>query len=90
MNPMVVAARRNLGVTQAQLAQLLNVHPLTVSRWERGTLDPNPWHVGMLEAFVKVQQHGIASPYPVMLKVNGPRAALYFILRDFYDSKKKA
>jgi transcriptional regulator with XRE-family HTH domain len=28
------------GVTQAQLAQELGVHPLTVSRWERGERAP--------------------------------------------------
>jgi DNA-binding transcriptional regulator YiaG len=28
--------RRRLGVTQVELAARLGVHPLTVSRWERG------------------------------------------------------
>ena len=30
--------RDNLGYTQARLAAILGVHPLTVSRWECGTL----------------------------------------------------
>ena len=28
--------RQGLGLSQVQLAQLLGVHPLTVSKWERG------------------------------------------------------
>jgi DNA-binding transcriptional regulator YiaG len=32
----VVRIRRKLEVTQAGLAELLGVHPMTVSRWERG------------------------------------------------------
>jgi DNA-binding transcriptional regulator YiaG len=28
--------RRRLGLTQVELAERLGVHPLTVSRWERG------------------------------------------------------
>jgi DNA-binding XRE family transcriptional regulator len=30
--------RQRLGVTQGELAQMLGVHPVTVSKWERGAL----------------------------------------------------
>lgn len=32
--------RRELGLTQARLARLLNSHPLTILRWERGRGEP--------------------------------------------------
>jgi transcriptional regulator with XRE-family HTH domain len=32
--------RRNAGVTQAELARAIGVHPLTISRWERGQRVP--------------------------------------------------
>ena len=32
--------RRRAGVTQVQLAELVGVSPLTVSRWERGERTP--------------------------------------------------
>lgn len=32
--------RKRLGMSQAQLAQALNTHVQTLSRWERGTLKP--------------------------------------------------
>lgn len=35
-------ARRAAGLTQAELAQKLNVTPVTVSRWENGVSRPLP------------------------------------------------
>jgi transcriptional regulator with XRE-family HTH domain len=34
-------ARRGSGLTQKQLAALLDVEPITVSRWERGVTSPS-------------------------------------------------
>lgn len=42
--------RESLGLSQAMLAQLLGVHPMTVSRWERGVLNPDPYRAILLEA----------------------------------------
>ena len=42
--------RDNLGYTQARLAAILGVHPLTVSRWECGTLAPTPVGLRLLHA----------------------------------------
>jgi len=39
--------RRRLGLSQVELAQRLGVHPLTVSRWERGAV-PMPKAAGEL------------------------------------------
>jgi transcriptional regulator with XRE-family HTH domain len=32
--------RTKAGLTQSDLAELLGVHPMTVSRWERGEVEP--------------------------------------------------
>jgi|1185.fasta_scaffold161790_3 putative transcriptional regulator len=45
--------REKLGLSQVQLAQLLGVHPLTVSKWERGVLAPTPHQNALLESFAK-------------------------------------
>lgn len=37
----LTAFRKKHGLTQVQLAQLLDVHPLTVSKWER-SVNPLP------------------------------------------------
>ena len=42
--------RDELGYTQARLGALLGVHPLTVSRWECGTLSPTPVGLRLLHA----------------------------------------
>lgn len=42
--------RDGLGYTQARLAALLGVHPLTISRWECGTLSPTPVGLRLLHA----------------------------------------
>lgn len=33
--------RAATGLTQVQAAEFLNVHPLSVSRWETGTVEPS-------------------------------------------------
>lgn len=47
----VLRVRQALGLSQAEVAGLLGVHPLTVLRWERGQLTPGPWQVAMLNVF---------------------------------------
>ena len=37
---MIRGMRRELGLTQAQLAGALGVHPNTLARWERGEITP--------------------------------------------------
>lgn len=45
--------RQHLALTQRALAQLLGVHPMTVSKWERGQLSPRP---GAREQLERLQQ----------------------------------
>ena len=41
--------RRRRGLSQADLAELLSIHPKTVSRWESGHRKPWPFHRHELE-----------------------------------------
>lgn len=43
--------RNSLNLNQAQFAQLLGVHAVTVSNWERGAYPPNPHQLGLLTHF---------------------------------------
>jgi DNA-binding transcriptional regulator YiaG len=45
----VKETRLRLGLTQAELAAELLVHPMTVSRWERGEGGPSGWTLKALE-----------------------------------------
>ena len=40
--------RKILGVTQIQLAKLMNVHFMTISKWEREVIYPSTWQFLLL------------------------------------------
>lgn len=50
--------RRALGLSQAELAALLGTHAMTISRWERGLLQPNEHQRLLLVAFQRAAERG--------------------------------
>jgi molybdopterin-binding protein len=46
----VRSLRRRAGLTQTALAELVGVHPITVSKWERGVLAPSRHQAELLKA----------------------------------------
>src|SRR5882672_9123434 len=42
--------RRRAAMTQVALAEFVGVHPMTVSKWERGMLRPTPHQARLLRA----------------------------------------
>ena len=66
----VAALRQSLGLTQVELARIVGVHPLTISKWERGVLEPTPWQAALLGAFRRIPLANRARA--------GKRAALRF------------
>lgn|SRR5512137_205749 len=55
----VQVVREQLGLTQRQFGELLNAHPITVSRWERGRGNPslqNTEFLGLLNRFGKSKE----------------------------------
>ena len=56
----VARARRRAGLTQTRLARLLGVHPITVSKWERGVLRPNARQMAILRALGRPARAGAA------------------------------
>lgn len=54
MNREQIAALRNqMGLSQPEFGQLYGVHPMTVSKWERGLLAPNEYQLALMQAFQK-------------------------------------
>ena len=47
----VLDTRHRLGLTQIEFAALLGVHPLTVSKWERGALEPSSYFEALIAVF---------------------------------------
>lgn len=46
----IARLRKALALTQTRLAELTGVHPMTVSKWERGVLAPAPHALSILKA----------------------------------------
>ena len=49
--------RGNLNLTQAQFGQLFGIHPMTVSKWERGELIPNAYQASLMTEFNKAAKN---------------------------------
>jgi putative transcriptional regulator len=83
----VNGVRTRLGLSQAQLAQLLGVHPLTVSKWERGLLVPTSHHVELLQSFSRAGTAGkqIGNEVSNLLLTAGVAVALFAILKAAFD-----
>jgi putative transcriptional regulator len=75
--------REALGLTQVQLSQLLGVHPLTLSKWERGGPGgPTPHQMALLESFrkAKIARQDIGATVAGLLVTAGIAIALYTLL----------
>lgn len=79
--------RQELGLTQAQLAQLMGVHALTVSKWERGVGSPTPHQAALLDSFAKAakKQPGIGETVAALLVGAGFAFALYHLLKAAFE-----
>jgi putative transcriptional regulator len=50
-NTEVKKTREALGLNQPLFAQLMGVHPITVSKWERGATSPTPYQEAFFHQF---------------------------------------
>jgi putative transcriptional regulator len=79
----IVQIRKLLAMTQEQFSRLFDVHPMTVSKWERGESQPSPYQVGLLESFGQAAQRDSAAVQEEVKKLMitaGVIAALAFLL----------
>lgn len=85
----VLAIRSELGLTQVQLAQLLGVHPLTVSKWERGLGAPSPHEQALLQSFRKAAQSrkDVGATVAQVLVTAGVALALFVLLKAAFEDQ---
>ena len=83
MNPKdICKLRQDLGLNQDKFGQLFGIHPMTVSKWERGILTPTPYQVAMMEAFKKAaRKKEINKTLKNILVAAGVVAAVYLLLK---------
>ncbi len=86
----VVDTRARLGLTQVQLSSLLGVHPLTVSKWERGVSSPSPHQEALLNSFQKAtkSQADIGETVATLLVTAGVALALFALLQAAFGKRK--
>ena len=76
------AIREALGLSQLQFAQLLGVHPMTVSKWERETASPTDYQAAFLSQFQAAAKNKIDTDnLKNVLIVAGVIAALVLIFQ---------
>ncbi|HEX8692286.1 MAG TPA: helix-turn-helix domain-containing protein [Longimicrobium sp.] len=85
----VFAVRSQLELSQVQLAQLLGVHPLTVSKWERGLLMPTPHQSALLHSFGQASKakQQIGTEVSNLLVTAGVAVALFALLNAAFGKE---
>lgn len=74
--------RERLGLNQEKLGQLLDVHAMTVSKWERGVLEPTPYQSAMMDEFLSAAtKKDIKSELKRVLIAAGVVAAIFLLLK---------
>ena len=83
----VARVRGALGLTQPELGQLVGAHWVTVSKWERGLLDVNPYAEVLLLALQKVPAER-GREVRGRLNARGFAPALLFVLSIAYPGDR--
>jgi len=74
--------REDLKLNQTQFAGLMGVHPITVSRWERGKISPTPYQSAFLDEFKKAaRDKAVRNTVAAVLIAAGIVAAVYLLLQ---------
>lgn len=75
--------RSKLGLSQAQFGNLFGVHPMTVSKWERGILNPTDYQLALMMEFEKAaKRKEVRDTIGAVLVGAGIAAALYLLLKN--------
>lgn len=82
--------KTKLNLTQVQFAQLFGVHPLTVSKWERGDLRPTPHQHALMESFrtAGTKHENIGEQVAALLMTAGIAIALLALLDAAHGKNK--
>jgi putative transcriptional regulator len=78
----IKATREALGLNQPLFAQLMGVHPITVSKWERGVSPPTPYQEEFFKHFqIAAKDKEVHDTLKGVLIGAGVIAALFLILQ---------
>lgn len=74
--------RKDLGLSQPEFGQLFGVHPMTVSKWERGVLAPSEYQLALMREFQKAVQNEKARQAVKAVLIGAGIAAALLLLLD--------
>lgn len=77
----VRAARKALGLNQVQCAALIDVHNVTLCRWEKSQLAPSAYKVLLLEALASAAKARAPGEVERWIGFYGPVSTLCWLLR---------
>jgi len=78
----IVDLRKRLGLNQMEFGNLFGVHPMTVSKWERGSLNPNHYQLALMQEFLQASKSKeVRDTIGAVLVGAGIAAALYLLLK---------
>lgn len=70
--PSSKSVRSRLGLSQKQLAEMIGVHAMTVSKWERGVLEPSEHQRRLLRALSNAAEGGLRPSRPTRGRKHDP------------------
>ena len=80
--------RTRLALSQAQLAELVGVHAMTVSKWERGVAKPSAHQRRLLQALADAAESGLSASTPTRGKKRDPMRFLASALSHAYGGPR--
>ena len=79
----IAQLRKNLELSQVQFGNLFGVHPMTVSKWERGILEPSDYQAALMIEFERAaKQKEVRTSVGTVLVGAGIAAALLLLLNN--------
>ena len=79
----IIKLRNALGLSQPEFAQLFGVHPMTVSKWERGVLIPTSYQGVMMNDFEKASREKMVKDTLKNVLIGaGVVAAIFLLLKS--------
>ena len=77
----IINLRSRLGLTQPEFGQLFGIHWMTVSKWERGLLEPTAYQTALMNEFLTAtKKREVDVQVKAILIGMGIAAALFFLL----------
>ena len=85
-------ARTALGMSQIKFAGILNVHPMTISKWERGESSPDSAQEDIIRTCLKIAKNSetaktIGKNVLSALAGAGFAAAIYYLLKAAFNNE---